>query len=81
MAYQLTFAPTSRWSEYYASGRDIQQYYEHVVKEYGVERHIELRDQVLSAVWNEVAKKRCFRPLYYVGSDLLSFFSTFSRDN
>ncbi|KAL5404052.1 hypothetical protein PMIN03_009431 [Paraphaeosphaeria minitans] len=52
-SYQLTFAPNHRWSEYYSPGSEIQSYYEDVVKQYGVDKHLRLKHDVLSAVWSE----------------------------
>ncbi|KAI1627239.1 cyclohexanone monooxygenase [Exophiala viscosa] len=51
--YQLTFAPNPRWSEYYAPGHEIREYYEKVVKDFGVGEHLRLRHEVLRAEWNE----------------------------
>ncbi|KAL1603763.1 hypothetical protein SLS60_005353 [Paraconiothyrium brasiliense] len=52
-SYQLTFAPNHRWSEYYSPGPEIQRYYEDIVEQYGVKRHLRLKHDVLSAVWSE----------------------------
>ncbi|KAJ4503944.1 hypothetical protein HRR83_008758 [Exophiala dermatitidis] len=52
-AYQLTFAPNPNWSEYYAPGEEIRRYYEDVVQYYGVDKHLKLKHEVLSAVWND----------------------------
>ncbi|KAL1860806.1 hypothetical protein Plec18170_001318 [Paecilomyces lecythidis] len=51
--YQLSFAPNPRWSEYYAPGWEIREYYEQVVKEYGVDKHLHLKHDVLSANWSD----------------------------
>lgn len=53
-AYQLTFAPNPCWSEYYAPGHEIRQYYEQVVKDFGVEQHLRLGHEVLRAAWDDV---------------------------
>lgn len=50
--YQLTFAPNTDWSEYYAKGEEIQQYYARVTEEYGVKPNLRLSHEVLSARWN-----------------------------
>jgi cation diffusion facilitator CzcD-associated flavoprotein CzcO len=50
---ELTFAPNHKWSEYYASGAEIRAYYESLVKEYGIDTHLKLRHEVLSAVWSD----------------------------
>lgn len=49
--YQLTFAPNTDWSEYYAKGEEIQQYYARVTEEYGVKPNLRLSHEVLSARW------------------------------
>lgn len=51
---ELTFAPHPRWSEYYSPGWEIREYYERLVKEYGVDDHLRLKHQVLSAKWSDV---------------------------
>lgn len=50
---ELTFAPHPRWSEYYSTGREIRGYYEQLVKDYGVDEHLRLKHEVLSAKWSE----------------------------
>ncbi|KAJ0420941.1 hypothetical protein BJY00DRAFT_323521 [Aspergillus carlsbadensis] len=52
-AYQLTFAPNPRWSQYYAPGSEIREYYERVVDEYGVKEHLRLRHEVQRAEWSD----------------------------
>ncbi|KAL6247988.1 hypothetical protein RBB50_005336 [Rhinocladiella similis] len=49
--YQLTFAPNTDWTEYYSPGAEIQQYYQRVAEEYGVEPNLRLSHEVLSARW------------------------------
>ncbi|KAK5046702.1 hypothetical protein LTR84_007463 [Exophiala bonariae] len=50
--YQLTFAPNTDWSEYYAKGEEIQRYYARVTEEYGVRPNLRLLHEVLSATWS-----------------------------
>lgn len=50
---ELTFAPHPRWSEYYSPGWEIREYYERLVKDYGVDEHLRLKHQVLSAKWSD----------------------------
>ncbi|KAK4942326.1 hypothetical protein LTR10_017933 [Elasticomyces elasticus] len=52
-AYQLTFAPNPRWSEYYAPGHEIREYYKQVVKDFGIAQHLRLRHEVLRTACNE----------------------------
>ncbi|KUL85739.1 hypothetical protein ZTR_08526 [Talaromyces verruculosus] len=56
-SYQLTFAPNTHWSEYYSSGAEIQKYYEGLVKDFGVEEHLNFRHEVLSAIWSDNVKQ------------------------
>lgn len=50
---ELSFAPNPRWSEYYAPGWEIRQYYERTVKEYGIDQHLHLKHEILSAIWSD----------------------------
>ncbi|CAK7233921.1 hypothetical protein SCUCBS95973_008759 [Sporothrix curviconia] len=50
-AYQLSFAPNPHWSEFYAKGQEIREYYEGVVHKYGVDKHLHLQHEVVRAVW------------------------------
>ncbi|KAL1893531.1 hypothetical protein Sste5346_006360 [Sporothrix stenoceras] len=50
-AYQLSFAPNPHWTEFYASGAEIRQYYEDVVHKFGVDKHLKLQHEVVQAVW------------------------------
>lgn len=54
---ELTFAPNTQWSEYYAPGAEIRAYYERVTREYGVSEHLRLRHEVLRAVWSEATSR------------------------
>ncbi|EED17180.1 dimethylaniline monooxygenase, putative [Talaromyces stipitatus ATCC 10500] len=56
-SYQLTFAPNTHWSEYYSSGAEIRQYYERLVKEFGVDDHLYLKHEVLSTIWSDDIKQ------------------------
>ncbi|KAH8704053.1 putative dimethylaniline monooxygenase [Talaromyces proteolyticus] len=52
-SYQFTFAPNLRWSEYYSPGPEIREYYERLVKEYGVDKSLHLQHDVVSAIWSD----------------------------
>lgn len=54
---ELTFVPNTHWSEYYSSGAEIQQYYERLVKDFGVEEHLNFKHEVLSAIWSGDVKQ------------------------
>jgi cation diffusion facilitator CzcD-associated flavoprotein CzcO len=49
-AYQLTFEPNPHWTEVYAPGTEIQEYYESVVGKYDVASHLKRGHQVLQAI-------------------------------
>ena len=47
--YTYSFEPNPNWSEYFASGKEIQQYFEHVVEKYQVHQHIRFSQAVAEA--------------------------------
>ncbi|KIH87062.1 hypothetical protein SPBR_04850 [Sporothrix brasiliensis 5110] len=51
-AYQLSFAPNPHWTEFYAKGAEIREYYEATVKKFGVDKHLRLQHEVVRAVWD-----------------------------
>lgn len=51
-AYQLSFAPNPHWTEFYAGGAEIRQYYEGVTEKFGVDKHLKLQHEVVQAVWS-----------------------------
>ena len=55
--YQLTFENNTQWSEFYASGPEIQEYLVNTVKKYGVYKYCKFRHLFKSAVWKEAAGK------------------------
>jgi len=52
-SYQLTFEPNSQWSEFYASGAEIQEYMVNLAKRYDLYRFCKLSHEVISATWLE----------------------------
>jgi len=52
-SYQLSFEPNPHWSEFYAGGQEIREYYERVVKKHGIDKHLRLSTTVTSAAWLE----------------------------
>jgi cation diffusion facilitator CzcD-associated flavoprotein CzcO len=50
-SYQLSFEPNTQWSEFYAQGHEIRQYYENVARKYGVDKHLKLCTTVTKAAW------------------------------
>ncbi|OAG34163.1 hypothetical protein AYO21_11695 [Fonsecaea monophora] len=51
--YQFTFESNSQWSEFYASGPEIQRYLQNVAKKYGVYDYCKFKHQFVSATWHE----------------------------
>lgn len=52
-AYTYSFEPYAEWQAYYATGGEIQTYFEHVADKYGVRPHIRFSAEVVSLEWNE----------------------------
>ncbi|KAL2678507.1 hypothetical protein Neosp_009254 [[Neocosmospora] mangrovei] len=48
---ELTLEPNTQWSEYYPKGSEIQQYYEGVVRNHGLEENFKLQHEVVRATW------------------------------
>jgi cation diffusion facilitator CzcD-associated flavoprotein CzcO len=49
--YQSTFSPNIEWSEEYAQGREILDYWRSVAKKHHVYRYIRFRTKVTGAYW------------------------------
>ncbi|PMD31733.1 FAD/NAD(P)-binding domain-containing protein [Hyaloscypha variabilis F] len=56
-AYQLTFAPNTKWTEYYPKQSEIQQYYENILVDYGIKDKISFNHEVVKAIWREQSSK------------------------
>ncbi|KAM0416000.1 hypothetical protein ACHAPT_013055 [Fusarium lateritium] len=56
-AYQSTFAPSTSWSEAYARGPEIKEYWKGIVDQFDVRKYIRLQHRVLSAEWSETKAK------------------------
>jgi cation diffusion facilitator CzcD-associated flavoprotein CzcO len=54
LVYQSTFSPNENWSEKFARGPEIRDYWQDVARKYDAYRYIKLGHQVQEAVWNEV---------------------------
>ncbi|KAK1531951.1 hypothetical protein CPAR01_11600 [Colletotrichum paranaense] len=52
-AYQATFAPSTDWTEAYATGSEIQSYWQDIADKYDVRKYIRFRHSVTSAEWSE----------------------------
>jgi cation diffusion facilitator CzcD-associated flavoprotein CzcO len=51
--YQSTFNPNTRWTEEYAQGHEIRDYWQGIARKHGVYDHLRSRTQVLGAEWDE----------------------------
>ena len=50
--YQSTFAPKKDWSDQFASGEEIKNYWQSVARRYDVYRHAKFHHRVAAATWN-----------------------------
>ncbi|EED15420.1 flavin-binding monooxygenase, putative [Talaromyces stipitatus ATCC 10500] len=55
--YQATFEPNLEWSHFYATSKEIHQYWKKVAQKYGAMKHIHVNHKVLAAHWNDKAAK------------------------
>lgn len=55
--YQSTFAPNTQWTEEYAEGHEILEYWKGVAKKYDVYKYLKLRHKIQKAEWNEEKAK------------------------
>jgi cyclohexanone monooxygenase len=51
--YTWSFEPKTDWSANYATSKEIFQYFKDFSKKYGLDRYIQLRHEVVSAIWDE----------------------------
>jgi len=56
-SYQYTFESNTQWSEYYASGPEIQRYLLKVADKYGVRKYMRFRHQFKGAAWDAARGK------------------------
>lgn len=50
--YQSTFEPNTQWTEEYAQGHEIRDYWQRVAHKYDVYKHLRLNTKVTSARWD-----------------------------
>ncbi|KAK5169326.1 uncharacterized protein LTR77_005301 [Saxophila tyrrhenica] len=50
--YQLSWDSNVAWSQFYASGAEILQYWQRVAKKYGVEKYMKFSHAVTGATWD-----------------------------
>ncbi|GKZ34794.1 hypothetical protein AbraIFM66950_005150 [Aspergillus brasiliensis] len=49
--YQSGFAPNTQWSEEFAQGAEIREYWQSIARKYDVHKYLRLQQQVQQAVW------------------------------
>ncbi|KAI0470044.1 hypothetical protein GGR56DRAFT_683984 [Xylariaceae sp. FL0804] len=50
--YQTSFEPNSQWSEEFAQGKEIREYWQHIARKYGVYDFLEFSSKVEGLQWN-----------------------------
>ena len=55
--YQSTFAPNTKWSEVFAEGAEIRDYWQAQARKYGVYDHIKLQHRVDALEWDDALYK------------------------
>ncbi|KAF2198710.1 FAD/NAD(P)-binding domain-containing protein [Delitschia confertaspora ATCC 74209] len=51
--YQSTFSPNTQWSEQFAKGSEIREYWQSRAREYNVYRYVKLGHKVEEVVWDD----------------------------
>jgi cation diffusion facilitator CzcD-associated flavoprotein CzcO len=54
-AYQSTYAQNTQWSQEYAEGKEIREYWQGVAREYDVYKYIKFERRIQRAEWNSVS--------------------------
>ncbi|KAJ9610802.1 hypothetical protein H2200_005579 [Cladophialophora chaetospira] len=52
-SYQFTWARNPKWSHYYASSKEIWHYFKDISDKHELDRYIQFKTTVESAIWNE----------------------------
>jgi cation diffusion facilitator CzcD-associated flavoprotein CzcO len=55
--YQSTFSPNTQWSEIFAKGAEIRDYWQAQAKKHGVYDYVKLRHRVDEAEWDDIQSK------------------------
>ncbi|KAL2837567.1 hypothetical protein BJY01DRAFT_251389 [Aspergillus pseudoustus] len=55
--YQASFEPNPNWSQFYASGQEILEYWKGIAEKYDVRRYMKLSHKVVEAKFNEKESK------------------------
>lgn len=59
--YQATFAPNPGWTQFYASAKEIWQYWKDVAQKYGCYRYMKFKQKVVEAIWDDNKAKWCLK--------------------
>ena len=51
--YQSTFEPRTQWTEEYAQGAEIREYWQGIARKYDVYKLLQLKHKVIGATWND----------------------------
>lgn len=51
--YQSTFTPNTQWSQEYAEGKEIREYWQGVARKYDVYRYIKFNRRINRADWDD----------------------------
>jgi cation diffusion facilitator CzcD-associated flavoprotein CzcO len=51
--YQSTFEPRTQWTEEYAQGAEIRDYWQGIARKYDVYKHLRLKHKIQGATWDE----------------------------
>jgi cation diffusion facilitator CzcD-associated flavoprotein CzcO len=55
--YNFTWDPKPDWSQFFASGGEIQKYFEDFAKRHGSEKYMKLNTKVIEGKWDEESGK------------------------
>ncbi|KAL1972597.1 hypothetical protein VTN31DRAFT_7011 [Thermomyces dupontii] len=59
--YQATFAPNPGWTQFYASAKEIWQYWKDIARKYGCYRYLKFKHKVVEAIWDDEKAKWCLK--------------------
>lgn len=54
--YQSTFSPNTQWTEKFAQGHEIREYWQSVARKYDVYKYLRLRTKIEAVNWDNVEK-------------------------
>lgn len=77
-AYQSGFSPNTQWTEEFAQGAEIRDYWQSVARKYNVYQYLRLQQQVQKAEWLPEEGKWRVTIKHVDGSDRVGLFLGFS---